>query len=83
MEFPILIENEPHLARLIRTVAKEVVAEITPVKTTPLMSKQECYDEVGRVLVDRAIKNGNLKVHSIEGRVVIKRQEFNKWIEKL
>lgn len=82
MEYPVLIENEPHLCRLIRQIAKEVKKELTP-KESPLMTKQECYKQIGRRLTDELISSNKLKISVIQGREKIKRTNFNELIEKL
>ena len=83
--YPIQIENEPQLMRLISTIVKSTVKEMNPEKKkAPLMSKQDCYHTkgVGRVLVDRAITNGTLPLHCIEGRACIKTKDFEEWLSK-
>jgi len=85
MIYPIQIDNEPQLMRLISAIVKATVQEIAPEKKkAPLMSKQDCYNTkgVGRALVDRAITNGTLPLHFIEGRACIKAKEFDDWLSK-
>lgn len=76
MEYPILILDEPHLTRLIDKVIERTRKD-TP---RPLMTKQECYDVVGRTLVDRALSQGDLKAIMISGSERIRRIDFEKWI---
>jgi len=78
-QYPIIIEDEPHLCRLIRQIAKEVAKEL-PGKEPPLMTKQDCYNEVGRRMTDEAIASGALKLSAVQGRVKIKRIDFINWI---
>ena len=80
MNYPVLIENEPHLCRLIRQIAREVKKEL-PVKESPYMSKQDCYREIGRRITDELISTGKLKVTTIQGRVRIRRSDFNNSIK--
>jgi len=82
MNYPIQIDNEPQLMRLIAEIAKAVIKEMKPEKPPPLMSKQDAYKIVSRLIVDRAIKNGNLKLHSLEGRIFIKTKDFEDWINR-
>ncbi|HZK93116.1 MAG TPA: hypothetical protein VFC67_02830 [Prolixibacteraceae bacterium] len=83
MIYPIQIDNEPQLLRIIKEIAKEVVKELQPEKKLALMSKNDCYKALGgRSLIDKAIKSGKLKLHCIEGRVCIKTKEFDEWLSK-
>ena len=81
MTFPIVIEDQPALQRIIRDIARQVVKEVDPTRK-PIMSKKDCYDLVGKKLVDRAIKLGHLKQVMISERVCIRRKQFDNWIEK-
>lgn len=83
MKYPIQIENEPELLRLIQMVVRVTLEEQKPAKRTILISKNDCYKAVGgRSLVDKAIASGNLKEHCIEGRVCFKTVEFENWLNK-
>lgn len=83
MNFPIQIENEPQLLRMIKEIAKEVVKELQPEKKPALMSKNDCYKAVGgRTIINKAIESGNLKEHCIEGRICFKTIEFENWLNK-
>jgi len=80
MTFPITLD-QPELQRLIRDISRIVVKEVDPTKK-PLMKKTDAYALVGKELVDRAIKLGDLKQCIISGSLRIRRKDFENWIEK-
>jgi len=83
MNYPIQIENEPAMLRLIQKVVRVTLKEQQPEKTARLMSKNDCYKAVGgRTIINKAIESGTLKEHCIEGRVCFKTIEFENWLNK-
>ncbi len=82
-----MIQDLPEMKRMIRSIAREVAQEVTKElpseKQKPFMTKQDAYREVGsRDLVDKAIKNGTLRVRVKEGRPGILRREFEAWKDR-
>lgn len=83
LQYPIIIDNEPELCRLIRDIFKQAVKD--PASELPeFMSRQDCYKHrrIGRRIVDDAISSGALKLTVVERRLRIKRNDFLNWINK-
>jgi hypothetical protein len=72
MNYPIQIDYKPQLMRMIREIARGS-HELQREKKQPLMSKQDDYKTPGveRVLIDRAIAKGSLKLHCIQGKKML------------
>jgi hypothetical protein len=86
IKFPLVLEDLPQLKRFVRSVTREVFTEVQSLNSAPgakaFMTKQDCYREAGsRDLVDRAIRNGTLRVRTKEGRRGILRPEFLQWLD--
>lgn len=84
MNYPIQIENEPQLSRLMHQMVKAIIKEVKPEKKQILMSMAECERTKGvsRNMIKSALANGNLKLHCIEGSVRIKTIDFENWQNK-
>ena len=83
LNYPIIIDNEPELCRLIRDIFQQVVKD--PASDLPVfMSQRQCYskDGISKDMVRNAIKKGELKLSVIGGKTGIKRNDFLNWINK-
>lgn len=81
MNFPVTM-NEPEFHRLIEAIAEVVVKKVRPREYKPFLSLNDCYAIAqSEKLVLTAIKNGNLKLTVKEGRQVVKRSDFIKWLD--
>ena len=88
MEFPLIITNESELSRFISSIArytaKRTVTEmlIQLGKIKPYMTKEECCRLSSRRKVENAIKTFKLKI-VVKGRnILIKREDFETWLQK-
>lgn len=88
MEFPVLIEDEQQLNRLINTIAKvaakqsafEVMEENGLIKKFYTMT--DCYKISSRGKVDSAVRKGKLSVVFKGKNTLILRDEFRNWLKK-
>ena len=83
MNYPLIIENEPELCRLLRRIFQEVTKD--PAADLPvLMSIRACcrINGVSYYMVKAALAKGELKLTNIGGKAGIKRNDFINWINK-
>ena len=83
MNYPLIIENEPELCRLMRAIFEEVTKDQTA-DLPVLMSIRACcrVKGVSYDMVKTALGKGELKLTNIGGKAGIKRSDFLNWINK-
>lgn len=88
MEFPLTFTNESDLSRFISSIVKytarrtvtEMLLQLGKIK--PYMTKAECGRMSSERKVATAIKRGELKF-VVKGRnILIKREDFETWLQK-
>ena len=86
MKFPIHIQDEPQLNRIIHAISKHTVEQtVTEVLTklgviSEFLTKQECGIEMkSHYRIDQAIKKGELRFVAKGRNRMISRTEFNNW----
>ena len=86
MKFPIHIQDEPQLNRMIHVISKHTV-ELAVTETLvnlgllpEFLTKQECGEQIkSHYRIDQAIKKGELKFVAKGRNRMIKRTDFNAW----
>jgi hypothetical protein len=83
MNYPLIIENEPELCRLMRKIFIEVTKDTTE-DLPVLMSIRACcrVKGVSYDMVKTALNKGELKLSKMGGKTGIKRTDFLNWINK-
>jgi len=86
MKFPIHIQDEPQLNRIIHAISAHTVDQTVTETLVKLglipefLTKQECGEQIkSHYRIDQAIKNGELKFVAKGRNRMISRKEFNAW----
>ena len=84
MIYPIVLSDELDLRRFIKEISKETVTQILlqTGQIKPMMKAAECYRILSRRKVDRAIREGKLKCVKKGVNILIKREDFEKFMNK-
>ena len=88
MEYPVLIENEQHLNRLISEIANYTAVKTAEAvlmkfgKISQYMKKSECIRLSTERKINKALQNRELK-YVVKGRnIMILRSDFNAWQQR-
>ena len=87
ISFPLIIEDEPQLSRFIYAISKdtakrtatEMLMQTGQIKS--MITKAECCRLVSRRKVEAAITKSELRCVVKGKNILIKREEFEKWMQ--
>jgi hypothetical protein len=73
-----------HLKSLLKIVVREILDDDTDKKLPPFLTRKKVCDLTGRrLLVEKEVENGNLRLSVIGGRELIRKKDYLKWRDGL